>query len=188
MPRQIEEARVFDAVVELWVREGYAGTTTKAIAANAGVNEATLFRRYGGKAELVRVALVAQLEGVPLRTLAATDDLGADLSRVVEGYLETYRQIGAVFPLLLIEVARHPELRPALGAAWTNVGALLEIVAHHQARGALREEPPLLTMLSLIGPLFVIGLVRQAQPDLPVEVNVEAHVQAFLHGRAAAGS
>ena len=188
MPRQIDELRLFEVVTELFVCQGYSGTTTKVIAARAGVNEATLFRRYGGKAELVCAALRDRLEQVPLRSLVATDDLAADLVQVVEAYLQTYRQVGAVFPVLLVEAARHLELRRALEVAWFNIQAVVRIVAHHQARGSLREESPLLAVSALIGPMFVVGLVQRVQPEMPLQVDVEAHVRGFLEGRAVSGS
>jgi AcrR family transcriptional regulator len=187
MPRQINEGRVFDAVLQLWVREGYAGTTTRAIAELAGVNEATLFRRYGGKAGVVCAALRARLEQVPLRRVTATDDLRADLVRVVQAYLETLSEVGAVFPLLLVEVPRFPELGPVLEVGWTNIGAVVQVVVHHQQRGALRSESPRTAVMALLGPLFVDGLARQAQSDPLPQVDPEAFVESFLRGRGRAG-
>ncbi len=182
MPRKINEQRVFETVIRLWVDQGYAGTTTKQIAQLAGVNEATLFRRYGGKAELVVLAIRRPLRNVPLRTLTATGDVEADLRNIVSSYLETNRQVGAIFPLLLVEASRHPELRPALDVAWENVGYVIRTIEHHQARGNLQKENPLTTLAALVGPLFVVGMLGKAHPDPPM-IDVEGHVRAFLHGR-----
>jgi AcrR family transcriptional regulator len=183
MPKKIDEDVLFETVLKLWVERGYSGTTTKKIAERAHVNEATLFRRYGGKAKLVVTAISKKLQNVPLRTLTATDDVEADLRRIVESYQETNQQIGAVFPLLLAEVSRDAALRPALEVAWENLGFLVRIIGHHQARGALREESPLTTLTALIGPLFVIGMFGDAHPAKSM-FDAEEHVRAFLHGRA----
>ncbi len=180
---------MFEAATRLFVSKGYAGTTTKAVATQAGVNEATLFRRYGGKAELICAALRARLEAVPLRTLAATDDLEADLVTIVQAYLLTQEQVGALLPMLLVEVPQHAELRPALDVVWTNIHGVSQIIAHHQERGALQHEPPLLTVSALIGPMFAVGLARRAQMvELPLRVDVAAHVRGFLGGRAVSGN
>jgi len=188
MPRRIDETAVFEAATRLFVSEGFAGTTTKAIAALAGVNEATLFRRYGGKAELICAALRARIAGVALSTLAVTDDLEADLVGVVQAYLETYAQVGAVLPVLLVEVPQHPELRPALDAVWTNIQGVARVIGHHQGRGALGSRPPLLTVSALIGPMFVLGLVRRAGlVDGSLQVDVAEHVRAFLRGHEGEG-
>ena len=185
VPRKINEERVFETVVALWLDQGYAGTTTKRIAELAGVNEATLFRRYGGKAELMVSAICKPLQNVPLRTLTASDDVEADLRGLVEGYLETNRQVGAIFPQLLVEVSRHPELLPALEVAWENIGHLIGLIEHHQVRGSLHKENPLTALAALIGPLFVVEQFRRALPDPPT-IDVEDHVRGFLRGRGAA--
>jgi len=187
MPKLIDEGRVFTAVLELFVARGYSMTATKEIARSAGVNEATLFRRYGSKAELIVSAVRAHLQDVPLRHLRATDDVEADLMRIVEAYLETNSEVGAVIPLLLVEASRHPELGPALAAAWENTRVVLGIIEHHQARGALGEEPALAIMTALVGPLLVLGMFRKATPQQSTfDVDVEQHVRAFLHGRGTA--
>jgi len=182
MPKKINEQQLFETVLKFWVERGYAGATTKQIATRAGVNEATLFRRYGGKAELVVAAIRASLRAVPLRDLRATDNVEGVLIRIVEAYLETYRQVGAVFPLLLVEVTRHPELRPAVDVAQENIGFLIRIIEHHQDRGALQKESPFSTLSAFIGPLFVVGLFTKVQ-GVTVPIDVEAHVRAFLGGR-----
>jgi hypothetical protein len=104
--------------------------------------------------------------------------------QLVEAYQATNRQVGAVFPLLLVEVTRHPELLPALEVAMENIGLLLGLIAHHQARGTLHPEPPMTTLSALIGPLFVVGLFGRARPEVP-GLDAEDHVRAFLKGRAA---
>lgn len=182
MPRRIDEERLFETVVELWVREGYAGTTTRAVAEGAGVNEVTLFRRYGGKGELVVAALRHRLAAVPLRDVAATEDLRADLLSVVRAYQETFEQVGALFPLLLVEAGRHPELRPALQTANENLQSVAQVLAHHQAGGRLRAEDPLTTTTSLLGPLFVRGLAASVTPEAP-SLDPEDYVEGFLGGR-----
>jgi AcrR family transcriptional regulator len=182
VPRRIDEEQVFDAVLQLWVAQGYAGTTTKEVAERAGVNEATLFRKYGSKGALIVEAIGRRLRSVPLRELSATNDVHADLVAVVEAYQQTHRQVGPVIPLLLVEAPRHPELRPALNVAFENIGGVVGIVAHHQASGALRPEDPMATIAALLGPLFVAGMFAAVRPGAS-PVDAEAHVRGFLEGR-----
>jgi AcrR family transcriptional regulator len=110
MPKVIDESRVFEAAVDLFVTHGYEGTTTKDIAAAAGVNEATLFRRYGSKAQLMEAAIDRQWQDVPLTSLEYTGDLERDLTAIVDAYVETNRLRGAIVPALLVELARNDEL------------------------------------------------------------------------------
>ena len=51
-PAEDTRGRILQAAVKLIVEQGYARTTTRAIAAEAGVNEVTLFRHFGSKEKL----------------------------------------------------------------------------------------------------------------------------------------
>ena len=186
MPKVIDESRVFQAATNLFVRHGYAGTTTKEIAEVAGVNEATLFRRYGSKAALLGKAIDDQWRDVPLGGLRSSDDLEADLIGIVEAYVETNRRLGAIVPALLVELARSTELRGAFGTALKNVGQLSAILRHHQAKGRLRREDPTVTLVALIGPLLVHGMfARAGVGKAPQRIEARQYVRAFLEGRSA---
>ena len=52
-------ARLLRAARDVLARDGVAGLTTRAIAAEAGVNEVTLFRHFGSKSALLDAALAA---------------------------------------------------------------------------------------------------------------------------------
>lgn len=49
--------RIIDAANSLFQQIGYARTTTRAIAAEAGINEVTLFRHFGNKKNLLQVCV-----------------------------------------------------------------------------------------------------------------------------------
>lgn len=52
-------ARLLEASGELFRRQGYHATTTKEIAAAAGVSEPTIFRQFGSKADLFETSIIA---------------------------------------------------------------------------------------------------------------------------------
>jgi AcrR family transcriptional regulator len=52
-PNQTRQ-RIIEATTRLFAEKGIAGTTTRAIAQRAGVNEVTLFRHFGSKDNLAR--------------------------------------------------------------------------------------------------------------------------------------
>jgi AcrR family transcriptional regulator len=184
MPKAIDENRVFEVAAALFVSHGYAGTKTKEIAEAAGVNEATLFRRYGSKAALLGKAIYHQWRDVPLAGLSASDDLEADLLSIVEAYLETNRLRGAIIPALLAELARSAELRGAFDSALANVGRLVSILVHHQTAGRLRTEEPMTMLMALIGPLLVHEMFRRTGIGAAAStIDTRAYVRAFLEGR-----
>jgi len=184
MPKTIDENRVFEVATALFVRLGYSGTKTQEIAEEAGVNEATLYRRYGNKASLLGKAIDHQWRDVPLAALGPSDDLEGDLVSIVAAYLETTRLRGAIVPALLVELARSDELRGAFGTALSNVGRITAIFQHHQAKGRLRAEEPMTAVTALIGPLMVREMFRRAGIGGGLAaIDTQAYVRAFLEGR-----
>lgn len=57
--RDDTRARLLAAAVRVYASHGYLGATTRAIAAEAGVNEVTLFRLFGAKETLLDEAIAA---------------------------------------------------------------------------------------------------------------------------------
>lgn len=187
MPRAIDESRVFETTVDLFVRHGYAGTTTKEIATVAGVNEATLFRRYGSKAKLMEAAIDHGWQDVPLASLAYTGDLEHDLTGIVDAYIETNRLRGAIVAAVLVELARNEELRGAFQHAAVNIGHAADILARHQREGRLRPESPAAAVTALIAPIMVNEMIRRAGVGIGGEpIDSHEYVRAFLDGRATA--
>jgi TetR/AcrR family transcriptional regulator of autoinduction and epiphytic fitness len=86
--------RVIDAATRLFVEQGYAATTMRAIAAEAGVSIPTVELLFGTKAQLLHVALDVAIAGddEPLPVLSrawaddaqSTDDVVEFLSAVAE--------------------------------------------------------------------------------------------------------
>ncbi|UBV42357.1 TetR/AcrR family transcriptional regulator [Deinococcus taeanensis] len=184
---------ILDATLDVLGRAGLRGATTRAIAAQAGVNEVTLFRRYGTKAALIRAALLRQAQGLGARGVHDTGNLHHDLVTLVRAYQEALTRVGPVLGVLLTELPRHPDYLPVLDgpkALFGQVGALL---GAYQARGQLRPEPLGTQLPALIGPLVlpyllapsVTGLLQADLPGAgPLAPDADAHVQAFLRGRA----
>jgi len=186
MPKVVDDARIFSAAIDLLMANGYDGATTREIAVAAGINEVTLFRRYGSKAKLIERAIAAQLADTPLNTLVHTGNLEADLLAIVEAYLETNRIHGDIIPTILIEMTRHPDLRSFMGVPWRNLQGVIGVIQHYQRDGLLRAEPPLSTIGSLLGPVMFSAMLRRARPnpELPMPTfDAQAHVDAFLRGR-----
>lgn len=74
------QKRILAAATELFARFGYRGTTTRKIASEAGVNEVTIYRRYGSKRKLYCAVIESELESIDLPTDILAR-LGADSTR-----------------------------------------------------------------------------------------------------------
>lgn len=186
MPRQIDVHRLFETTVTVFAERGYQAATTQEIARRSGVNEVTLFRRYGGKAALVNAALTHTLARSPFAGLTVTDDVTADLVALVRAYAETTRQYGGAALTLLIEAPRHPELREAMSALMPNLHRAAEVITVHQDRGNLAKDDPMRTLMQLIAPLMTFGIwSRAGVTEMAADHDPEALVAAFLNGHRA---
>jgi AcrR family transcriptional regulator len=76
---------IVDAAVPLFARKGFAGTTTRELAAAVGVSEALLFRHFPSKQSLYREILTLGCEGDPalhkLATLPACTETAIGIVR-----------------------------------------------------------------------------------------------------------
>jgi AcrR family transcriptional regulator len=184
MPKVIDETKIFSAALDILVSHGYEGATTQKIADIAGVNEVTLFRKYGSKAGLFEKVIEHQLADTPLNNLVYTGNLNSDLLAIVEAYIETNETHGNIIPLLLIEMPRYPDLQGSFNTPWKNIQVIINIIQKYQNQGQLKNESPLACLTALIGPILVSQMLLHANLNLPVPaIDSQAHVEAFLQGR-----
>jgi AcrR family transcriptional regulator len=184
MPKVIDETKIFSAALDLLVSHGYEGATTQKIAESAGVNEVTLFRKYGGKAGLFEKAINHQFSDTPLKKLVYTGELEADMLAIVVAYLKTNETYGDIVPNILIELPRNPDLQGSFNVPWKNIQVIIKIIQKYQKQGLLKNEPPLVCLGALIGPIMVSQMFRRANLNEPLPaVDPQAHVDSFLRGR-----
>lgn len=87
---QTTKGRILLAAVELFAENGYARTTTAAIAKRANVSEMTIFRVFGSKKDLfhdIYYRLTPGPEHVSLSGLTNGEDLEHDLETLFYSYL-----------------------------------------------------------------------------------------------------
>ncbi len=185
MPKVIDEEVVFRAVMTIIVARGYENATTKEMAVAAGIHEATLFRKYENKMNLVARAIEQQFSKAPLAMLRYSGDLEADLLAIVQAYIDTQKIYGAIMQTILTEIPRHPALAEMLNTPLANIQGLIQIIHQYQIQGRLKQEPPLTSLSVLLGPLMISYMFGRANPDLPLPIiEPQEYVNAFLHGRA----
>ncbi len=183
MPKIIDDAAVYRATIEVFTRNGYDNATTLQIAKTAGINEATLFRKYRNKASLLCAALSYLLADTPMSRLEYSGNLRADLFAIITAYMETNAVFGPVFPIIMTEIPRHPELRGGLDVpmkTFANIAGLLE---RYQKSGQLRVEPPLIALTDLLAPLMVRQTFGRAMGK-PIPTDIAAHVEYYMNGKA----
>lgn len=185
MPKIIDETAIFDAVIKILMSLGYDRATTKEIAEIAGVNEVTLFRKYRSKAKLFEMAIEHLLADTPLNNLVYTGNLRADVSAIVDAYVETNNEYRDIIPIILMELPRNPDLKGSITTPWRNIQGIVEIIERYQIQGSLKRESPIATLSALLGPIMINQMFKHAELDLPVpEIDSKVYVEGFLDGRS----
>ena len=177
------------AALHVLAERGLKGATTRAIAERAGVNEVTLFRRHGTKLALLRAAVLSRTTVLAGRGVHYTGNLEADLIHLTREYGEALHTVGPVIRVLVTEFPRHPELQGVLDGPRELFAQVAALLGRYQQEGQLRPEPLGSLLPALIGPLVLPHLMpdlfRTLLPLSPgTPPDPEAHVRAFLHGRA----
>jgi AcrR family transcriptional regulator len=184
MPRTIADSEILDAALAVIVQRGYAGATTRQIAEAAGINEVTLFRRFGSKKNVLTAVIEQEAAAFNAAGIEYTGDLEADLQRIVGFYRNLMGSRGDVLAMLISEAPRHPELLELMQTPFTIIENITGILARYQKEGALVEEPPFQALIALVGPLFLGGVMASLQPDrFETGMDPADLVKHYLRGR-----
>jgi AcrR family transcriptional regulator len=180
--------QILEAALAVIVRHGYVGATTREIAAEAGINEVTLFRRFGSKANLLEAVVAEEAARFAASGIGYSGDVEADLRAVYEFYASLMAHRGQIVLGLISEVARHPELLAIMEKPMGLMRRVAEILGRYQAAGVLVPEPLEQTVSALLGPLFLSAVIAQITQVEASPVDVDDRVQRFLSGRRVAPS
>lgn len=196
------EDRILDAAEELFASHGYTATTTRALAQRAGVNEVTLFRRFGSKAGVLAALgerVAGQTAGLTSVDLAGDLALQEALERLAGAEVAAARRFGALTLRLVLESAGQAEVAEALGSGTgRNRAAVAGFLDARQERGELRADVPAELLaeafFALTSGLVLGRLLSGAAPPaagVPAgsddEGLVTAVVGLFLAGAASPG-
>ena len=126
MARSKTQKRLMAAALELFTAQGFNLTTTKQIADLAQVNEATLFRNFGGKHDLL-LAVVAETgllqasEALPDQ-IAQTETVSDSICLYVRDRLQLFLEQAALLRAVVGETEQYSlEQRQALQTTWQQI-------------------------------------------------------------------
>jgi AcrR family transcriptional regulator len=191
---------ILAAARELFARQGYAGTSVRAITAKAGANLGAVTYHFGSKEELYLAVMLASARPLLDRIEAASSGQGGALDRIeaalrgLFAHLDEYREAG---PLALQELSMNRPLpAPMRSALEWNIKTIARFIREGQEGGVVVAGDPTLLALSVIAqPLYytlarsplreVVGVDRD---DPETQARVVDHVVAFVRrGLAADG-
>ena len=168
---------VLAATLELLSQQGYEAMTTKEIASVAGVNEVSLFRRWGTKAAIVAEAL--QDYGATETPTPDTGTLQTDMLELLRGIIVRIQTpIGKVIDQIVVGHYPQPELEEVRRAYWRDRFSRAEaVIQRAKDRGELPEEIDAHCLIeAAIGPI----LVRANATDQPLDDRLPEQIVALL--------
>ena len=137
--------KILTAAAELFGERGYKGTTTRALAERAGVNEVTIFRYFGNKQGVLKAlgaSWASNFAGLAVDELSGTSDTASTLVRLAQIETAWARQSGAVAMRLALDRKTSPEVAEAMGEGGPedNFLGLVAYLAKQQDAGELRAD------------------------------------------------
>jgi AcrR family transcriptional regulator len=145
------ERMILRAALEELALSDYGGMTMEAVAARAGVNKTTLYRKWETKAELIRAALEQVFKLFPIRPTAG--DLRTDLLRIAHQVLD-FSQSSEGQSLMRLRLLQQPEPELAEIAKGLHSTQLKKLSALFKAAIARRELGPDVDMPVLLDMLW----------------------------------
>ena len=153
---------ILEAAEVLFAADGFEGTSTRALAARAGVNLAMLSYYFGSK-EGVFETLIQRRTGKTYEDIQRIDNQSITqwekLDAVVDLYVDKVLGNGCLHKIIAREMAssQRAEIKEAMTAAFLrNSQAIIKIIHDGQAQGLFRVVDAPLTCASLIGTIFQI--------------------------------
>ncbi len=194
MAADVRRKQLIETATRLFATNGFSGTTTRQIAAAAGVNEAIIFRFFPHKDDLYAAilesksaeartdALVAEL-----RTAAAAGDDTAVVGAVVRHIVEHQRQDPEFLRLMLHSALEgHSFARQYRERHFAPLHLfLLDYVSARQGEGRFRAGDPEALVRAILAVPVYHGLVETLLPDDSVTFGhdvIETYTNYVLEG------
>jgi AcrR family transcriptional regulator len=190
----IDQDKLLEAAARVYGEMGFRGATTRRIAEEAGVNEITIFRRFGSKDRLIAEAIrchaalsaVAKLPEVP-------ENPERELTRWCAAHLQHLRASRALIRKTMGELEERPEMIPCVAAGPSGAAAeLRDYMRRLEARGFLPPVPhgtrrhgvnPYAAGAMLMSALFADAMGRDMMTEMyprPADDAPGMYVRVFL--------
>ncbi|MFB2919875.1 MULTISPECIES: TetR/AcrR family transcriptional regulator [Aerosakkonema] len=191
---QSEEAtrtRIVKAAQKLFARQGYDGTTTRDLAAAAGVAEGTLFRHFANKkAILVEVATEGWVE-ILTDLLTELSEMGSyeAVAQVMRRRMMNFHSNADMMRVCFMEAQFHPDLRDRVQseviAKMTDVAEAFFETA--MDRGIYRRMNPKIVAHVFVGMFAIAGfshdtIMEPGASPQAIKEMAEGIADIFLNG------
>jgi TetR/AcrR family transcriptional regulator len=181
-------AQIFRAATAEFAERGFDAAGVDRIAAKAHVNKAMIYYHFGSKLGLYLEVLRDMLGAVATRVRAIADGPGtpqAKLDAWVETIIDEASQRPWFPPIMLRELASGVPHFDAgtLGLMGAVIGAVADIINAGRDDPSFRDADPLLTHLSIIGPVLLFYARERAIERRPKGPLGSSAAQAVVSPR-----
>jgi TetR/AcrR family transcriptional regulator len=187
--------QLLEIAMNAFSRRGFKGTTTKEIAAAAGVTEAVIFQHFPSKETLYSAVLDSHLETADEQgwiaevngCMECNDDEGLFRS-FIRRIISSYRNDPMLNRVILFAALEgHAQGLVRMRKQFAPIfERLLEYIARRQREGALIDCDPQAIMVSLGGIAHQYGLITQIfrapVPEISDEEMAQSFTRILLHG------
>ncbi|MBE7437091.1 MAG: TetR/AcrR family transcriptional regulator [Spirochaetales bacterium] len=184
------QRKIFEAAVDEFAERGFAGSSTLAIAARAGVSEGLIFKYFKSKAALLRQVvfpvLATTIMPLAIRGIKGVADADHEtfagfLEDLIHERLEFARRHKKHLRILLQELPFHEELRERIlkGMRAELLPVLSQKISQFQKQGDLRTMP-VDQMLSYLGPQIMGFVLSRALFSMKFAASEEEDVKTLI--------
>ncbi len=192
---KLEQIR--DGAQRVFLERGFAGTSTDAIASEAGVSKQTLYAYYPSKETLLADVLRHLIHENPQNPLSEVEEMPLDTSEELRGALDSLAQRAIAslmrpdyLALIRVVIAETPRL-PQVGALFRSavpeklLGGVEGIVEGARAKGVVGEVNADAASRMFMGALLTYAildglLVGEGPPRPPAPEQIAAVVDLFM--------
>ena len=180
-PEPDTRQRVLDTSIRMLGAQALNELSMDALASEAGVSRANLYRLFPGKSALLKAILLAYSPFEPVMAVFALAGERPPEEVIPEIVLTAYRTVaghtGIVRTLLLEVTSMTPEASQAFAETGLRAfGAFAQYLAGQMAAGRLRHMHPMIAVQSLVGGvmfhLLAAPVMSQATVDVPAGEDV----------------
>jgi AcrR family transcriptional regulator len=175
------------AAGRIYAEAGFRGATTRRIADEAGVNEVTLFRLFGSKAQLIAEALSCHDPMGTVTLPLEPSDPVRELTAWCDGHAEALSEMRGMIRKTMADLEEHPEMAPYFCKGQTPhfqelVSYTTRLLAHYPEA---RADDVQTSCTMLFSALFADGMTRELVPGVfphPARETNARYVRVFLRG------
>lgn len=178
--------RILDAAARVYAQYGFRGATTRLIATAAGVNEVTLFRTFGSKAQLLQAML--HLQNAATATPLLPDRVGdpvAELTAWCAAVMTHLRDHAHLIRKTIGEAEERPDAACAACERPNSAGQSLVLYLENlRELGLIDPDADVTTaksmlMASMFGDALYRDIMPQSWPQ-PLEAAPRKYVDVFI--------